>query len=62
MLTGTVPFKASQEWLTFQQIINVEYTFPEDFDPLAKDLIQRLLVKDSEKRLGAGRKNSKYDF
>ncbi|CDR18463.1 unnamed protein product [Oncorhynchus mykiss] len=28
--------------------------FPKDMSPLAKDLIQRLLIKDPKKRLGSG--------
>jgi serine/threonine protein kinase len=35
--------------------MNVEYSFPEDIDPVVKDLISHLLVKDPEKRLGAGK-------
>lgn len=39
MISGTVPFKSTQEWQTFQLIINVDYEFPRGFDPLAKDLV-----------------------
>ncbi len=28
--------------------------FPKDMGPLAKDIIQRLLIKDPKKRLGSG--------
>lgn len=44
MLAGKPPFKAPNEYLTFQKIINLEYTFPPDFPPHARDLIEKLLV------------------
>jgi 3-phosphoinositide dependent protein kinase-1 len=40
----------------------MEYSFPADFDPAAKDLVEKLLVKDLDKRLGAGLPGSQYDF
>lgn len=46
MLTGYVPFKSHQEWQTFHLIINVEFSYPEDIDPVAKDLINNLLKRD----------------
>jgi len=62
MVCGDFPFKASQEWQTFQQIINVEYQFPDEFDPEAKDLIMNLFEKDPQRRLGAGPPGSGRDF
>ena len=62
MVCGDFPFKASQEWQTFQQIINVEYQIPDDFDPVARDLIENLLLKDPSKRLGAGILGSGRDY
>jgi 3-phosphoinositide dependent protein kinase-1 len=62
MICGDFPFKASQEWQTFQYIINVEYKFPPDFDPEAKDLIENLLQKDPMKRLGGGPTGSGKDY
>lgn len=61
-MTGKLPFKSTQEWQTFQLIINVEYKFPSDFDPVVKDLVEKLLIKEPEKRLGAGPAGSKNDF
>ena len=40
----------------------MDYSFPEDFDPVAKDLVQKLLQKESENRLGTGRKGTDKDF
>ena len=54
MITGKPPFKATNEYLTFQLIINLDYSFPENFPPVAKDLVQKLLVLDPNERLGSG--------
>jgi 3-phosphoinositide dependent protein kinase-1 len=37
--------------MTFQKIVNLEYEFPKGFPPVAKDLVERLLVLDPAKRL-----------
>jgi 3-phosphoinositide dependent protein kinase-1 len=62
IVSGKLPFKSVQEWQTFQLIINVEYKFPSDFDPVARDLVEKLLIKEPEKRLGAGPPGTKNDF
>ncbi|KAI5821240.1 kinase-like domain-containing protein [Pyronema omphalodes] len=51
LLTGRPPFKAGNEYMTFQKIVNLEYEFPKGFPPAAKDLVERLLVLDPTKRL-----------
>ncbi|TGZ81745.1 Pkinase-domain-containing protein [Ascodesmis nigricans] len=51
LLAGRPPFKAGNEYQTFQKIVNLEYEFPKGFPPVAKDLIQKLLVLDPAKRL-----------
>ncbi|KAF2733468.1 Pkinase-domain-containing protein [Polyplosphaeria fusca] len=51
LLAGRPPFKAANEYQTFQKIVGLEYTFPDGFPPIAKDLIERLLVLDPQKRL-----------
>lgn len=38
----------------FQKIIAVDYTFPPSFDPIAEDLVRKLLVLDPLSRLGGG--------
>lgn len=54
MITGRPPFKATNEYLTFQLIMKLEYTFPKNFPPVARDLIEKLLVLDPGDRLGSG--------
>ncbi|KAK7509668.1 3-phosphoinositide-dependent protein kinase [Phyllosticta citriasiana] len=51
LLSGRPPFKAGNEYQTFQKIVNLEYSFPDAFPEAAKDLVERLLVLDPAKRL-----------
>ncbi|KAI4216354.1 MAG: hypothetical protein LQ351_001364 [Letrouitia transgressa] len=51
LLAGRPPFKAGNEYLTFQKIIALEYEFPKGFPEVAKDLVERLLVLDPASRL-----------
>ncbi|KAI9251731.1 kinase-like domain-containing protein [Sporodiniella umbellata] len=53
MLTGKSPFKAATDYLIFQKIKTLEYSIPSDFPPIAKDFVQKLLISDPSKRLGA---------
>ena len=51
LLAGRPPFKAGNEYLTFQKIVALEYQFPKGFPQVAKDLVERLLVLDPASRL-----------
>ena len=51
LLAGRPPFKAANEYLTFQKIIALNYEFPRGFPEVAKDLVERLLVLDPSRRL-----------
>lgn len=51
LLSGRPPFKAGNEYQTFQKIVNLNYEFPQGFPPAAKDLVERLLVLDPQRRL-----------
>jgi len=53
LLAGRPPFKASNEYQTFQKIIKMEYTLPDEIPDVAKDLIKKLLVEDPNHRIGA---------
>lgn len=46
MIAGKFPFNGLSEYLMWQKVKNLDYTFPEGFDETAKDLIQKLLVRD----------------
>lgn len=51
LFTGRPPFKASNEYQTFEKIVHLEYEFPKGFPPVARDLVDRLLVLDPTQRL-----------
>ena len=51
LLVGRPPFKGMHEYTTFKKILDLDYKFPPGFPPLARDLIERLLVIDPERRL-----------
>ncbi|KAK5072201.1 serine/threonine protein kinase [Lithohypha guttulata] len=51
LLAGRPPFKAANEYLTFQKIVALEYEFPHGFPDVARDLVERLLVLDPLQRL-----------
>ncbi|KNG79911.1 serine/threonine protein kinase [Aspergillus nomiae NRRL 13137] len=51
LLAGRPPFKAANEYLTFQKIVGLEYEFPLGFPDVARDLVERLLVLDPTRRL-----------
>lgn len=51
LLAGRPPFKAANEYLTFQKVQNLQYEFPTGFPDVARDLVERLLVLDPQQRL-----------
>ena len=51
LLSGRPPFKGGHEYTTFKKILDLDYKFAPGFPPLAKDLVERLLVIDPERRL-----------
>ena len=51
LLAGRPPFKASNEYQTFQKIVALDYEFPKSFPDIARDLVERLLVLDPARRL-----------
>ncbi|RMX66154.1 hypothetical protein DD238_002683 [Peronospora effusa] len=57
LLVGRPIFRAENEYLTFQQILNhpaEDFAYPPGFPAVAKDLIDRILVQEPSGRLGAG--------
>jgi 3-phosphoinositide dependent protein kinase-1 len=51
LLAGRPPFKAGNEYQTFQKIVALDYQFPRGFPEVARDLVERLLVLDPQRRL-----------
>lgn len=51
LLAGRPPFKAANEFLTFQKIVALDYEFPRGFPEVARDLVERLLVLEPPQRL-----------
>ena len=62
MIAGRFAFHGLSEYLTWQKVKAVDYTFPDGFDEQAKDLVQKLLVKSPTERLGAGEPGSPTDI
>ncbi|KII92222.1 hypothetical protein PLICRDRAFT_71182, partial [Plicaturopsis crispa FD-325 SS-3] len=58
MIAGRFAFQGLSEYLTWQKVKQMDYTFPEGFDEQAKDLVQKLLVHEPSERLGAGASDS----
>lgn len=51
MIAGKPPFKATNEYLTFQKIIKLQYAFTAGFPMVVRDLIKRILVLNPANRL-----------
>lgn len=52
MISGLPPFRSRSEYIIFQKIAKLEYEVPNGFCPVAKDLVQKLLVIEPEDRVG----------
>lgn len=52
LLTGYTPFSAVSTTTTYHNIVKCEYRIPPHVNPSAHDLIRKLLVVDTTKRLG----------
>ena len=53
MISGLPPFRAATEYLIFKKVSKAQFCFPDGFDPLARDLVEKLIVVDPRKRLGS---------
>ena len=51
MIAGRFAFQGLSEYLTWQKIKRLDYSFPEGFDEEAKDLVRKLLVRTSAIRV-----------
>lgn len=62
MLVGSTPFRHPEDGMMFANISSLNYQMPGDVDPLAVDLITKLLTKDPGQRLGTGPPGSGNDY
>ena len=62
MVAGRFAFHGLSEYLTWQKVKALDYTFPDGFDEQAKDLVQKLLVKSPSERLGGGEPGGSNDI
>lgn len=53
MITNVMPFNAPNEYLIYQKIQNLDYSFPDDFDSNARNLVSSLIKLEPTERLGA---------
>lgn len=51
MIAGKPPFKATNEYLTFQKITKLQYAFSAGFPMIVRDLIKKILVLQPSKRI-----------
>ncbi|RDB28735.1 Serine/threonine-protein kinase ksg1 [Hypsizygus marmoreus] len=54
MIAGRFAFNGQSHLATWRMIKTLDYTFPDDFDADAADLVKHLFIKDPNARLGAG--------
>lgn len=62
MIAGKPPFKATNEYLTFQKVMKVQYAFTAGFPLVIRDLIKKILVKSPEQRLDASQIKKHHFF
>ena len=60
LLTGRLPFDDENIRVLLQKVKNGRYTVPADLPGDAKDLIDRMLVVDPEKRITVGTRPAVY--
>lgn len=47
---GVPPFKGATEYLTFEKIINIDYSYKEQAPPMVKEIIEKILVLEPLQR------------
>ena len=64
MHTGRYPFSSPIESSLFQQILSLDFSWPDDvYVPHeAKDLVERLLKLNPNERIGGGKPGTPNDF
>ncbi|GME99063.1 unnamed protein product [Ambrosiozyma monospora] len=62
MIAGRPPFKATNEYLTFQKICKLQYAFSAGFPTVVRDLVKRILVLKPRDRLTLPQVKQHYFF
>ena len=62
MLAGYPPFFDDNPFGIYEKILSGKIDWPRQIEPVAKDLIKKLLVQDRTKRLGNNRYTFSLDF
>uniref|UniRef100_A0A6G1SII1 non-specific serine/threonine protein kinase n=1 Tax=Aceria tosichella TaxID=561515 RepID=A0A6G1SII1_9ACAR len=53
MITNVMPFDAPNEYLIYKKIQSLDYSYPDNFDESARDLVDSFIKLDPKERLGA---------
>ncbi|XP_020714491.1 3-phosphoinositide-dependent protein kinase 1 isoform X3 [Ceratitis capitata] len=61
MISGLPPFRGSNDYSIFRDIVSCNIDFPQGFDKDAEDLVRRLLKVQPEERLGANDLGATYE-
>ncbi|XP_061387063.1 3-phosphoinositide-dependent protein kinase 1 [Musca vetustissima] len=61
MMSGLPPFRGSNDYVIFKEIIACNLDFPQGFDKDAEDLVKKLLKLNPAERLGAQEFGGQYD-
>lgn len=62
MIAGKPPFKATNEYLTFQKIVKLQYAFTAGFPMIIRDLVKRILKLNPKDRLTIKEIQNHYFF
>ncbi|GCE97267.1 hypothetical protein ZYGM_004754 [Zygosaccharomyces mellis] len=62
MIAGKPPFKATNEYLTFQKVMKVQYAFTAGFPVIVRDLVKRILLRQPDQRLTISQIEKHYFF
>lgn len=50
LIAGRPPFKAANEYQTFQKVVKLQYSYPPGFPPTVRDLLKYILILDPSVR------------
>ncbi|KAH3666520.1 hypothetical protein OGAPHI_003516 [Ogataea philodendri] len=62
MIAGKPPFKATNEYLTFQKILKLQYAFSAGFPMVIRDLVKRILILKPKDRISLPEIKKHYFF